>query len=58
MIEIVSMTVGGGSHFSGNALWMIIPNMIRDSNINPRTALNEVIGEYKAALKQMGFQVA
>ena len=57
MIEIVSMTVGNGSHFGEDALWVLIPGIIRDSSINARTALNEVLNKYKDALRQMGYQV-
>lgn len=57
MIEIVSMTVGNGSHFGENALWKLIPGIIT-KDVTARTELNAVLDIYKAALRQMGYAVA
>ena len=57
MIEIVSMTVGNGSHFGENALWKLIPGIIT-KDVTARTELNAVLDIYKAALRTMGYAVA
>lgn len=55
LIELVSMTVGGGSHFGTNAFWPLAATICKDSSISPATKLNEVIQDYKAAMRAMGY---
>ncbi len=55
LIELVSMTVGGGSHFGPNAFWPLAATICKDSSISPATKLNEVLGNYKEAMAAMGY---
>lgn len=55
LTEVVSMTVGGGSHFGSNAFWPLIKNICVNADINPQDRLNEVIVFYEEALKAMGY---
>lgn len=55
LIELVSMTVGGGSHFGTNAFWPLAATICKDSSITPATKLNEVIEDYKSAMRAMGY---
>ena len=57
LIELVSMTVGGGSHFGPNAFWPLAATICKDSSISPSTRLNEVIEDYRAAMRAMGYIV-
>lgn len=58
LIELVSMTVGGGSHFSGNAFWPLAANICKNASITPATRLNEVVDDYKDAMRAMGYIIA
>lgn len=58
MIDLVSMTVGGGSHFGPNAFWPLAAKICKSASTSPSTALNEVIGDYKEAMDRMGYNVA
>ena len=55
LIELVSMTVGGGSHFGPNAFWPLAATICKDSSISPATKLNEVVKDYKDAMREMGY---
>ena len=55
LIEKVSITVGGGSHFGPNGFWPIAATICKDASINPSIKLNEVLEEYKLAMKYMGY---
>lgn len=55
LIELVSMTVGGGSHFGPNAFWPLAATICKDSSISPSTKLNEVLEDYKQAMRAMGY---
>ena len=57
LIELVSMTVGGGSHFGPNAFWPLAATICKDASISPSTRLNEVLEDYKAAMRAMGYIV-
>lgn len=58
LLETLSMTVGDGSHFGPNGFWPLCGNICKSSTINPRTALMEVLDDYKNALRQLGYNVA
>ncbi len=55
LIELVSMTVGGGSHFGDDAFWPLAANICKDQKVSPATALNEVVDKYKDAMRSMGY---
>lgn len=57
MIDLVSMTVGGGSHFGPNAFWPLAASICKTASTSPSTALNEVIDKYKEAMSRMGYDV-
>ena len=57
LIRNVSMTVGGGSHFGGNAFWPLATHICKDASISPATSLNEVLQEYKYAMQSFGYDV-
>ena len=54
LIELVSMTVGGGSHFGPNAFWMIASGMMT-SEETPATVLKEIEEVYLKALRDLGY---
>ena len=58
MIEILSMTVGNGSHYSGSGFWPLAANLCKNDQINAATRMREVIDEYKAAMRSLGYIVA
>lgn len=57
LIELVSMTVGGGSHFGTDAFWPLAASICKDQKISPATKLNEVLDKYKEAMRSMGYIV-
>ena len=58
LIELVSMTVGSGSHFGGNAFWPLASNICKNQSVTPATRLNEVVEDYYEAMEAMGYIVA
>lgn len=54
LIEILSMTVGNGSHFGPDAFWPLASSIL-STNVNAATKLREVETKYKNALKQIGY---
>ena len=50
LMEILSMTVGGGSHFGDGAWWPLAASIVKGSD-SPVTAINEVLPKYKQAMK-------
>lgn len=57
LMELLSMTVGGGSHFGPNAWWPLAASLVKSSDA-PATKLNEVLDTYKAAMRELGYNVA
>lgn len=56
LMELVSMTVGGGSHFGPSAWWPLAASLVKSSD-SPATALNEVLDLYKGAMRELGYNV-
>lgn len=56
LMELLSMTVGGGSHFGDSAWWPLAANLVKSSDA-PATALNEVLSKYKAAMVDLGYNI-
>lgn len=56
LMELLSMTVGGGSHFGTDAWWPLAKNLVNSANA-PATKLNEVLGKYKQAMRDLGYNV-
>ena len=54
LMEVLSMTVGGGSHFGPNAFWMIASGMMT-SEETPATVLKEIEEVYLKALRDLGY---
>ena len=56
IMEILSMTVGGGSHFGDGAWWPLAASIIKGSD-SPVTSINEVLAKYKTAMKDLGYNI-
>ena len=54
LMEVLSMTVGDGSHFTGDAFWMKAAGMIKSED-TPATELKEIEQVYADALKDLGY---
>ncbi len=54
LMEVLSMTVGGGSHFGPNAFWLIASGMMTSED-TPATVLKEIEAVYKQALEDLGY---
>ena len=54
LMEVLSMTVGGGSHYGPNAFWIIASGMMT-SEETPATVLKEVEEVYLKALRDLGY---
>lgn len=50
--EQVSMKVGNGAHFSGDAWWMLAPRLVK-SDESPNDVLQEVLNKYKYAFLEL-----
>lgn len=57
LMELLSMTVGGGSHFGPNAWWPLAASLVKSSDA-PATKLNEVLNVYKEAMRELGYNPA
>jgi hypothetical protein len=53
-MEVLSMTVGGGSHYGPNAFWILASGMMT-SEETPATVLKEVEEVYLKALRDLGY---
>ena len=56
LMELLSMTVGGGSHFGDDAFWPLAASIVKKTD-SPVTALNEVLKKYKDAMKELGYNI-
>ena len=56
IMELLSMTVGGGSHFGDSAWWPLAASIIKSKD-SPVTAINEVLGKYKQAMIDLGYNI-
>ncbi len=56
IMELLSMTVGGGSHFGDGAWWPLAASIIKGSD-SPVTAINEVLNKYKQAMRDLGYNI-
>ena len=54
LMEVLSMTVGGGSHYGPNAFWILAAGMMT-SEETPATVLKEVEEVYLKALRDLGY---
>ena len=54
LMEVLSMTVGDGSHFGPNAFWPLASGLMTSSD-TPATKLKEVEDVYKKALEDLGY---
>ena len=58
MMELLSMTVGGGSHFGPDAFWPLAQKIVSNTSLNAQTTLASVLDKYKQALSDLGYIVA
>ena len=56
LMELLSMTVGNGSHFGEGAWWPLAKNLVWSQD-SPATKLNEVLGKYKTAMIDLGYNI-
>ena len=56
LMELLSMTVGGGSHFGDGAWWPLAANIVKSED-SPATKLNEVLNKYKQAMIDLGYNI-
>lgn len=54
LMEVLSMTVGGGSHFGTNGFWPLASGLMTNEK-TPATKLKEVEDVYKQALIDLGY---
>ena len=54
LMEVLSMTVGGGSHFGPNGFWVVASGMMTSED-TPATKLKEIETPYKEALESLGY---
>lgn len=54
LMEVLSMTVGDGSHFGPNGFWLVASGMM-SSEDTPATKLKEIETPYKQALESLGY---
>ena len=54
LMEVLSMTVGDGSHFGPNAFWPLASGLMTSTD-TPATKLQEVYEVYKQALTDLGY---
>ena len=57
LIDIVSMSVGGGSQFGPNTLWRTIPTICTDSTKSPSAELDSIYSIYREQMRSMGYMV-
>ena len=58
LITVLSMTVGGGSHYGTDAFYPLAKKICHDSSITPASQLNSVVQKYKDAMSSIGYTVA
>ncbi len=58
LIDMVSMSVGGGSQFGPNALWVTLPGICTDSQKSPQAELAAIRNIYAEQMKRMGYYVS
>lgn len=57
LIDMVSMSVGGGSQFGPNTLWRTIPSICTDSTKSPSAELDSIYSIYRQQMRDMGYMV-
>ena len=55
-MELLSMTVGGGSHFGPDAFWPLAASIVKSKD-SPTTSLQEVLEKYKSAMRELGYNI-
>lgn len=58
LIDMVSMSVGGGSQFGENALWVTLPGICTDPQKSAQTELSAIRDLYAEQMRRMGYPVA
>lgn len=56
LMELLSMTVGGGSHFGPDAFWPLAASIVKSKD-SPTTSLQEVLEKYKSAMRELGYNI-
>ena len=56
LMELLSMTVGGGSHYGPNAFWPLAGTIVKSKD-SPTTSLQEVLEKYKSAMRELGYNI-
>ena len=56
LMELLSMTVGGGSYFGDGGFWPLAASIVKKTD-SPVTALSEVLPKYKQAMRDLGYNI-
>ena len=57
LLDLISMTAGGGSHFGPNGFWVLALKICSNSTISAATELNSIQPAYEQALRDMGYNI-
>ncbi len=57
LIEVVSMSVGGGSQFGPDTLWLTIPGILKDPQKSVQSELDSLYPKYRKTMIEMGYMV-
>ena len=57
LLDLISMTAGGGSHFGPNGFWVLASKICSNSTISAATELNSIQPAYEQALRDMGYNI-
>ena len=55
LMEVLSMTVGGGSHFGTDAFWPLCGSICKDASKDPYTEFSAVYDKSRQAMVDMGY---
>lgn len=56
LMELLSMTVGGGSHFGDGGFWPLAGSIVKSTD-SAKVKLNEVLPKYKQAMRDLGYNI-
>lgn len=56
LMELLSMTVGGGSHFGDGGWWPLAASIVKSKD-SPTTKIREYLEKYKQAMRDLGYNI-
>lgn len=57
LLDLISMTAGGGSHFGPDGFWLLASKICTNGTVSAATELNSVQPRYEQALRDMGYAI-